>query len=73
MWDLPRPRIEPVVSCTGRQILNHWTTREVPTFFILKQLEIYVITMKLAESVPLDDTPTSSLLSTSCLCRGLPW
>ena len=29
MWDLPGPRIEPVVPCFGRQIPNHWITREV--------------------------------------------
>ena len=30
--DLPDPGIEPVscVPCSGRRILNHWTTREVP-------------------------------------------
>ena len=30
MWDLPRPGIEPGSSCTGRQILSHWTAREIP-------------------------------------------
>ena len=29
MWKLPGPGIEPHVPCIGRQILNHWTTREV--------------------------------------------
>ena len=34
MWDLPRPGIEPVsLSCTGRQILDHWATREGLDFF----------------------------------------
>ena len=28
MWDLPRPGLEPVVPCIGRQILNHCATRE---------------------------------------------
>ena len=27
---IPRPGIKPESSCTGGQILNHWTTREVP-------------------------------------------
>ena len=27
---VPRPGIKPIVSCFARQILNHWTTREVP-------------------------------------------
>ena len=26
-----RPGIEPMSPCTERQILNHWTTREVPS------------------------------------------
>ena len=30
MWDLPRPGIEPGSSCIGRQILSHWTAREIP-------------------------------------------
>ena len=30
MWDLPESGIKPVSPCIGRQILNHWTTREVP-------------------------------------------
>ena len=28
--NLPEPGNWTCVSCTGRQILNHWTTREVP-------------------------------------------
>ena len=28
MWDLPRPRHEPVSPCTSRQTLNHCATRE---------------------------------------------
>ena len=28
MWDLPKPGLEPVVPCIGRQILNHRATRE---------------------------------------------
>ena len=29
MLNLPGPGMEPIVSCIGRPILNHWTTREV--------------------------------------------
>ena len=29
MWDLPRPGIEPVSPCIGRQIIIHCATREV--------------------------------------------
>ena len=29
VWNLPGPRTEPVSPAFGRQILNHWTTREV--------------------------------------------
>ena len=36
IWDLPRPGIEPV-SCNGKRILYHWTTRKPqdPGFLIL--------------------------------------
>ena len=27
---VPQPGIEPTVACIARQILNNWTTREVP-------------------------------------------
>ena len=31
VWDLSSPtRDQTCVTCIGRQILNHWTTREVP-------------------------------------------
>ena len=31
MWDLSsQTRVQTCVPCLGRQILNHWTTREVP-------------------------------------------
>ena len=34
MWDLNSPcRDGTHVPCIGRQILNHWTTREVPEYF----------------------------------------
>ena len=35
VWDLPRPGLEPVYPCIGRQILNHRATRETPTLFEL--------------------------------------
>ena len=41
MWDLvPRPGIEPGPPALGARSLNHWTTREVPTwsFYIQKML-----------------------------------
>ena len=43
MWDLPRPGIEPGSSCIGRQILSHWTTREIPvlSFFICLPTSIH--------------------------------
>ena len=32
MWDLSSPtRNQTRIPCTGRQIFNHWTTREVPS------------------------------------------
>ena len=34
MWDLSSPtRDRTRVPCFGRRILNHWTTKEVPSFF----------------------------------------
>ena len=32
MWNLPGLGIKPPVPCIGRQILDHWTTREVSSF-----------------------------------------
>ena len=38
VWDLSFPtRDQTYVSCTGRQTLNHWTTREVPPPLLLVQ------------------------------------
>ena len=34
VWHLPRPGIEPVSPCNGRQILNHWATREILPFLL---------------------------------------
>ena len=37
MWDLvPQPEIEPGPPYIRRQILNHWTTREVPSLLCLE-------------------------------------
>ena len=36
MWDLSSPtRNRTCIPCTGRQILNHWATREVPHMLFL--------------------------------------
>ena len=36
MWDLSSPiRDWTCIPCTGRQILNHWTTREVPCIVLM--------------------------------------
>ena len=35
MWDLPGPGLKLVSSATGRRILNHCITREVPVCFLL--------------------------------------
>ena len=38
MWDLSSPtRDGTQAPCIGRQILNHWTTREVPGNVLLKR------------------------------------
>ena len=38
MWDLSsQTRDQTYFSCTGRQILKHWTTREVPRYFLLRE------------------------------------
>ena len=31
MWDPPRPGLEPVSPCIGKQTLNHCATREAPS------------------------------------------
>ena len=39
MWDLSSPtRDQTCVPCIGRQILNHWTAREVPNFLLIQYL-----------------------------------
>ena len=39
IWDLSSPvRDRTSIPCIGRQILNHWTTREVPGF--LKEINM---------------------------------
>ena len=35
MWDLPRPGLEPLVPCIGRQIFNHCATREALKSIVL--------------------------------------
>ena len=36
MWDLSSPTRDPTcVPCIRRQVLNHWTTREVPLLSLL--------------------------------------
>ena len=37
-WDLPDPGIEQCISCIGRGILYHWTTREAQSVFYLMVL-----------------------------------
>ena len=32
---VPGPRIEPATTCIRRPCLNHWTTREVPSYIFL--------------------------------------
>ena len=35
MWDpSAATRVQTCVSCIGRQVLNHWATREVPRIHI---------------------------------------
>ena len=59
MWDLTSPtRDQTCVPCVGRQILNPWTTREVPTIvdfsaFSLPQKEA------LHANLPTDPHPSS--------------
>ena len=41
MWDLSFPTSDRIyVPCIGKQILNHWTTRDVPSTPILKLLHL---------------------------------
>ena len=45
-WNLPAKGVEPVVPCTGRQILNQWTTREVLAQTILSSSLSYCTSPK---------------------------
>ena len=40
MGDLPRPGIKPMSVAIGRQMLNHWEMREVPTVDFLNQIPL---------------------------------
>ena len=43
MWDLSYPiRDQTWTPCTGRQNLNHWTTREVPVWLLLTNTDTHV-------------------------------
>ena len=42
MWDLSSlTRLQTHIPCVGRQSLNHWTTREVPTVCLYFFFSIY--------------------------------
>lgn len=43
LWALPRPGIEPVSPCTGKQILIHCTAREVQNTSFLSDLDKHVL------------------------------
>ena len=44
MWDLSSPaRDWTRITCTGRQSLNHWTAREVPTLTFLCQWKYLIV------------------------------
>ena len=50
---VPRPGIEPIIHCIGRQIINHRTTRVVPSVIILMAAwysTIYLSSSLLSES-----------------------
>ena len=73
MWDLTSPtRDQTCVPCIARQILNHWTTREVPSqgafnrylviFQPLSGIHLFVIPWTAACRAPLSFTISWSLL-----------
>ena len=44
IWDLSSPtRDQTCIPCIGRQILNHWTTREVPSMRTFKKLSSNIL------------------------------
>ena len=44
LWDLSSPnRDQTHIPCIGRQILNHWTTREVPSMRTFKKLSSNIL------------------------------
>ena len=63
MWDLSSPtRDQTRVPCIGRQILNYWTTREVPRLFIFKiRLFIFLLLSFKSSLYILDNSPLSDM------------
>ena len=54
MWDLSSPTRDGAhIPCIGRQILNHWTTREVPI-----PLQLFEVDKSKGDQVSLDQRYT---------------
>ena len=82
---VPRPGIEPVPPALGAQSLNHWTTREVPLYwlFITKHYLVFVTKFKdvykVKPHVPLSSLPLFLLQPTfpsdrcQMLTAGVTW
>jgi len=71
MWYLPGPEIEPEFPCIYRQILNPWTTREVPSQSVsqlLSRVQLFVTpwTALGRHARPLCPSPIPGVYSNSC-------
>ena len=75
MWYLPGPEIEPEFPCIYRQILNPWTTREVPSQSVAQSCPTLCDPMDClgeARQASLSITNSWSLLKLMCIKYVMP-
>ena len=71
MWGLvPQPRIEPRPSALRVWSLSHWTTREVPRFYLFK-VNIYSIGVGQVQCCPNNTVITVLIIMTLRVCKML--
>lgn len=69
MWDLPKPGIESV-SPVGRQVLKHWTTREVLLLAFYTSGVYMCISVQLKEFSPTEKRHVTSIQSKKYTIKG---
>ena len=75
MWYLPRPGLEPISPCIGRQILNHCAAREAPCFCLklINCFSVWSSPMRCAVSLIRNFVPVSAVFASlkhSCFQTG---